>query len=230
MKKFLCLLFVFSFFCISAYAGDYELIKVLGIQKSINDVGVKILNSNRIEKRIIFVYSKKEKKGILKSEHVLGKKQVVVYADAYKSMANYDEIAAYLAREAAIVSRSYDGIFKGSLRSLQMKAAPKKFEIVADKTAVDYMVNAGFNPIGLITYLNKTCPQKKYDLISTKNLTSKRLATIYEYIYTKYPYFLVNNEYQNDFYYQNFLLTSQNNRRKLEKKIKSDSDEAVKYE
>ena len=80
------------------------------------------------------------------------------------------------------------------------------------------MVKAGYNPIALITFIQKTVPQKRYDTISTKNLTSKRLAHIYEYIYTKYPY------------YQNFLLTSQNNRRMLEEKVKNNSREILKYE
>ena len=112
-----------------------------------------------------------------------------------------------------------------------MKAAPKKYELVFDKLAVDYMVKAGYNPIGLITFLNKSCPQARQDKFSTKNLTSKRLAYIYERIYTKYPSFLTNNSYQYNDYYQNFLLTSQENRKKLEEKLESgDLKQVIKYE
>ena len=92
------------------------------------------------------------------------------------------------------------------------------------------MVKAGFNPLGLITYINKTVPQKRHDLISNKNLASKRLAIVYEYIYTKYPYYLKNNEYINNKHYQNFLLTSQNNRRLLEEKMQSGSKKTLNYE
>ena len=69
-----------------------------------------------------------------------------------------------------------------------------------------------------------------YDLISNKNLASKRLAIVYEYIYTKYPYFLANNPYLNNKYYQNFLLTSENNRKLLEEKVKTGSKKTLHYE
>ena len=71
---------------------------------------------------------------------------------------------------------------------------------------------------------------KRQDLISTHNLTSKRLAIIYEYIYTKYPYYLKENPYFKTESYQNFLLTSINNRKMLEEKIKNNSKGNLKYE
>ena len=179
---------------------------------------------------MVFVYGLNEKKNFLKSAQNVTSRQVIVYANDYKYVSDENELAAFLSREIALAVRSYDGIFKGMLRSLQMKASPKKFEIVADKIAVDYMVKADYNPIALITYIQKTSPQKRYDTISTKNLTSKRLAIIYEYIYTKYPYYLANNTYINNEFYQRFLLTSQNNRRLLQEKIKNNSKENLKYE
>ena len=71
----------------------------------------------------------------------------------------------------------------------------------------------------------------KEDVISAlQNLASKRLAIIYEYIYTKYPYFLANNAYIENEHYQNFLLSSQENRRMLQEKIKTGSKKELKYE
>ena len=92
------------------------------------------------------------------------------------------------------------------------------------------MVNAGYNPIGLITYINKAFPQKRFDRFSSTNLTSKRLAIIYEYIYTKYPYYLANNKYLETDSYQNFLLNSTNNRKLLEEKIKNNLKGDLDYE
>ena len=92
------------------------------------------------------------------------------------------------------------------------------------------MVNSGYNPLALIVFINKTCPQKRFDRFSRHNLTSKRLARIYEYITYKYPQYLENNDYVNNKYYQNFLLTSLSNRRKLEEKIKNRSTEEVDYD
>lgn len=92
------------------------------------------------------------------------------------------------------------------------------------------MVNAGYNPVAMIVMMNKVMPQGRYEFLSTHPLTSRRMAYVYEYIYTKYPQYLKNNKYQDNIYYQNFLLTSQDNRRKLQKKIESKSDKKVRYD
>ena len=99
----------------------------------------------------------------------------------------------------------------------------------ADKEAVDFMVNAGYNPLALITILNKIGKQYRYDIFSNHTLVSRRMMLIYEYIYTKYPSILVENKYKDNIYYQNFLLTSRNNRMKLLEKVKAGSTKKVKY-
>ena len=126
--------------------------------------------------------------------------------------------------------KSYSGMWGGRIDSLQIAASSKKFEVVADKRAVDYMIKANYNPLALIAHINKTCPQKRSDKISRHNLTSKRMMYIYEYITYKYPEILANNEYLNNKHYQNFLLTSVSNRGKLEEKIRTKSTKAIKYE
>jgi hypothetical protein len=160
----------------------------------------------------------------------LTKRQVVVFGDAYKNIETDDELAGYIAREIPAAIRSYKG-GTGFLSSVKVKAAPKKYELVFDKLAVDYMVKAGYNPLGLITYINKSYPQARQDTFSSTNLTSKRLAYIYERIYMQYPSFLVNNTYLENEYYQNFLLTSIENRKKvLEKSKKPMESKGIKYE
>ena len=230
MKKKIFLLAILLLLPFLSFANDEALKNEQTVQTRINHCAMKILNANEINKPVVFVYDNREKEVKLKIDKTLTKRQVIVYRDDYKFLEDENELAAYLARQIVFAARSYDGIFNGALRSLQMKAAPKKFEIVADKIAVDYMVKAGYNPIALITYIQKTQPQKRYDIISNKNLTSKRLMMIYEYIYTKYPYFLVNNEYKTNENYQNFLLNSENNRYLLLEKIKTNSREKIKYE
>ncbi len=221
--------------CISVFSTSYAeenisetIVKTMDIQNHISDIGFKILNANEIESRMIFVYNSKNSK--INLEPGLTKRQIVFY-DKYIQFANNDdEIAAILAREICKTAESYSGMGKGTVTSAQIKLAPKKYEIFFDKRAVDFLVKAGYNPLGLITYINKAYPQKRQDKLSRTNLTSKRLANIYEYIYTKYPYFLKNNEYINNEAYQNFLLTSIENRQKLEKKVKSGSKKAAGYE
>lgn len=200
------------------------------IQTRVDKVGYDILNANKIQKRMIFVYSKDQKKKELSVDKALTDRQIIVYDEFYKSVQTDDELAAMLSREISTAVKSYDGMWGGKIDSIEVTLGAKKFETVADKRAVDYMVNAGYNPLALIVYIHKTCPQKRSDRIGRHNLTSKRLARIYEYITYKYPNYLINNQYLNNEYYQNFLLTSVENRKKLEEKIKTNSKKEVDYE
>ncbi|MCI1273263.1 MAG: hypothetical protein LKG27_02375 [Clostridiaceae bacterium] len=227
MKKFLLVLtLLLSFnpvYAINNLAADNA------IQSRIDNVGVRLLNFNKIQKRIVFVYDEEGKKNLIASKSVT-KRQVIVYGTAYKSIQTDDELAAMLAREISSAVKSYSGMWGGRLDTIQVVLGSKKFETVADKRAVDYMVKAGYNPLALIVYINKTCPQGRSDKFARHNLTSKRLARIYEYITYKYPQFLQNNSYIDNEYYQNFLLNSVENRKKLEQKIKYGGVGEVEYE
>ena len=208
---------------------ENEILKEQSLQSKINSIGYKILNANKITKPIVFTYTV-EHKPLLPVDTSVTKRQVIIYDEYFKYTENDDEIAALLAREISKAVRSYDGAWGGWISGAQIKMAPKKYEIFADKRAVDYMVYAGYNPIGLITLIHKIYPQKRYDAISYTNLTSKRLAFIYEYIFIKYPQFLINNVYINNDTYQNFLLDSVDNRLKLKQKLESGSTISPKYE
>lgn len=226
MKKIL-LTFCILFFAQSAFGvfGDQYI-----IQKKIDDIGTKILNFNKIQNRVVFTYNEDAKKRKLEVDKTLTRRQVVVYKDLYAYTETDDEVAAMLAREISSAVKSYSGVWGGRLDSVEVALGSKKFETVADKRAVDYMVKAGYNPLALIVFINKSCPQKHGDRFARHNLTSKRLARIYEYITYKYPGYLKDNDYINNQYYQNFLLTSVNNRRMLEEKIRINSKKEIKYE
>lgn len=233
MKKLFILLFILIFtpiICDAEQLTDLNLEEINNIQTRIDSVGTNILNNNKISRRIVFTYDKRTKKKKLTTDKALTKRQVIIYDGLYNSVQTDDELAALISREISTVLKSYDGVWGGTIDSLQVALSSKKFETAADKRAVDFMVNAGYNPLALIVFINKTCPQKRFDKFSRHNLTSKRLARIYEYITFKYPQFLENNEYINNKYYQNFLLTSIANRKKLEEKIKYKSYEEIKYE
>lgn len=228
LKKIFILLIILSLPA-SVYAVTEEhLAKEITIQNQISNIGMHLLNSNKIDKRIVFTYSKEDKS--FKGAPELTKRQIIVYDEDIKYAEYEDEAAALLARKISDALKSYDGAWGGTVSAAQVKMAPKKYELVADKRAVDFMVKAGYNPLGLITFINKSCPQKRFDRFSNHNLTSKRLANIYEYIFTKYPYFLANNTYLENPAYQNFLLNSIENRKLLESKIRSRSVEKINYE
>ncbi len=231
MKKIFLILFACLLFASNTvFAIDTEkaIVNDMMLQNHINEIGTRILNANKIDLRMVFLYSRKDK--LIKGEPSLTKRQIIIYDKNINNASNDDEIAAFLAREICKTAESYMGQLKGLVGSAQVKFAPKKYEIFFDKRAVDFMVTAGYNPLALITYINKNCPQKRFDTFARSNLTSKRLANIYEYIYTKYPYFLANNTYISNPYYQNFLLTSINNRQKLQQKIEKNTKKEIKYE
>lgn len=234
MKKLLYIFIIGIFMCFnSVFALEEQndsniILNDIELQKRIDNVGFKILNANKIDERIVFLYQKKDKK--IKGEPGLTKRQIVIYKNTIQFAENEDEIAALLSPEICKSAESFTGPWKGLVSSVQVKCAAKKYELFCDKRAVDFMVMAGYNPVALITFINKAFPQKRFDKISNYNLTSKRLANIYEYIYLQYPQFLANNKYLYNESYQNFLMTSINNRKKIQEKIQKGSKEKIKYE
>lgn len=231
-RYFLLLAALFCFIAPS-FAQELENIdpsfsKTVCIQDKLNEIGTALLNSNKIDKRITFYYDPKNK--LIKGMPEVTKRQIVIFEKDLQFASTNDEIAALLARQISVSRKSYDGAFGGFVSAMQVKLAPKKYEVVSDKRAVEYLVKAGFNPLGLVTLINKTCPQTRQDRFSNHNLTSKRLMYIYEKIYFDYPYFIANNSYINNSYYQNFLLTSIDNRRKLQEMAKTGRRGIAKYE
>jgi len=199
--------------------GEGAWLKNLSVQKRIDRVGFRILNANELDKRIIFSYNKKKKKSLLAPE--VYKRQIVITDEDLAHSATEDELAAIIARKISFGMKSYGGAIKGWMGTFEAASSPKKYEVIADKMAVEFLVKAGYNPLALITYINKTCPEKRQDTFSKHNLTSKRLMYIYEYIYKNCLYFIeYNNEYIKNEYYQNFLLNSTEQRRELEKNYK----------
>ena len=227
MKRYL-ILFILLFFIQSV--TNASLYDEQTIQTRVDNVAYNILNKNKITERIVFVYDKNEKKSKLSLDKTLTQRQVILYDGLYQHIQTDDELAAMLSREISTAIKSYKGIWGGTIDSIQVALGSKKFETVADKRAVDYMVRAGYNPLALIVYINKTCPQRRQDRFSRHNLTSKRLAGIYEYITYKYPDYINSGSYVNNKYYQNFLLNSVSNRAKLDIKIKTGSKKELSYE
>ena len=221
MKKTIVLTMLLLMLCSNANAATSEIVNGDFIQKSqnrIDKIGFRILNYNGIEKRTIFDFDTRSIKNAYSRST---DRQIVLYRGLYNRLESDDEVAAILAHEISHSVDSYNGIFRGAFTSWSYFFAPKKYEYKADKKAVDYLVNAGYNPVSLIVVMNKAFPQGRYDWYKTHPLTSRRMMEIYEYIYKKYPEYLANNAYKENIYYQNFLLTSKENRTKFQKKIES---------
>lgn len=220
MKKFLLVLAILLLSSPFCFAYDIDLNKHGEYQKKVMEMGFGILNANKIDKRIIFRYESGKQVNAFASDT---DKSVVILRGLLPYLDNDDELAGIISHEIAHGVDYYHSYF----RALSMTFSPRKYEEKADKKAVDYMVNAGYNPIALITALNKIGGQYRgalflnsYDseLGYSHPQTSRRLAYIYEYIYEKYPAYLAQNDYRTNIYYQNFLLTSRAEREKIRDK------------
>jgi len=227
MKKILVLLLMLCALPACA-VENISMYKEMNIQNHITEIGVTLLNANTIDKRVVFTYNKDEYKKT-PNDPTITKRQIICYEEYFKYIGNDDELAGFLAQQLSRAIKSYSGHWGGLICSMQVKAAPKKYELFADKRAVDYMVKAGYNPLGLITFINKSATDGFVDKFC-HNKASKRMAIIYEYIYFNYPYFLKNNTYLTNLNYQNFLLNSASNRALLKEKVISGSNKELKYE
>jgi len=199
------------------------------LQERMNAVGFNILNSNRIEHRMIFrvvnrVYTRDIWADVSSVNRTVWIKPCIrPYIDSD------DELAGILSHQISHGVDTYEGILRGYVSILNYWVAPNKYDLKADKRAVDYMVNAGYNPLALIVIMNKIGQQYRYDVFSNHTLISRRMMRIYEYIYTKYPSILADNDYKDNVYYQNFLLTSRKNRLMLQDRIQNNSKKKLDY-
>ncbi len=227
MKRFVLSLLLVVSLVAPTFAWDVK--TEAELQERVNAVGFNILNSNRIEHRLIFkvinrVYTRDIWADVSSVNRTVWLKPCILpFIDSD------DELAGVLSHQIAHGVDTYEGALRGYVSILNYWVAPNKYDLKADKRAVDYMVNAGYNPLGYIVILNKIGQQYRYDIFSNHTLISRRMMLIYEYIYTKYPSILADNDYKDNVYYQNFLLTSRKNRLKLQDKVQSGSSKKLNY-
>ena len=209
-------LFLFSInYC---FADELRLDKDTKFQKDIMQTGFKILNSNNIKKRMTFYYVSENKPKTKINSRL---KRVYVYKGMMPYIEDENDLAAIISVETARLLDLRSDFF----RMFSVSFSPRKYEIKADKKAVDLMVKAGYDPVALINILNKTSKEEKwfeYNIFHHNG--SERMKNIYQYIYEKYPVYLAENKYIETDYYQNFLRLTKNDRKKVsniqEQKIK----------
>lgn len=231
MKRFIFALFLMLGlgFCQGAFAYQMEVVSnesAAKVQNQISRIGFRILNANSIDKRMVFYFDSNK---TINAYTYPRDRRIVMLRGLYNMLGSEDEVAAVLSHEISHAIDSYDGIFRGYFSSLATAMNPKKYEYKSDKRAVDYMVKAGYHPAAMIVMMNKALPQERYDWYGTHPLTSRRMMEVYAYIYKKYPEYLVNNPFEKDVYYQNFLLNSKNNREKFQKHVETKSKGNVNY-
>ena len=230
MKKVLLFLAMSLFVTVSSVFADDTFVtstaEIAKIQNQISRVGFKLLNSSGLPNRTVFYYNNAK---TINAYSVHSDKRIILYRGMYIMLEDEDQLAAVLGHEIAHSMECSKGIFRGFFKIVNYVSTPRKYEYKSDKLAIDYMVNAGYHPVAMIVMMSKIFPQERYDWCSTHPLSSRRMMEVYEYIYKKYPEYLVNNKYKDNPYYQNFLITSKENREKFQQKVQTNSTKKLHY-
>lgn len=213
MKKILVLLTLFIF-GLSANAEIVEIesnINMINfwekngkeVQK-VTEVGTKIINANKLDKRIPISVARNLNVSNAHSSKI--DKTITIYTGMLPYIDSDDELAAVLSHETAHSLDAYDGMGKW----ISMTLNSKQYEYKADLVGIDLMVKAGYNPIAAITVQNKSFPESPFDfgIFTSHPQTSKRTLAMYKYIYKKYPWAL-NSEMTHNVNYQNFIYSAQ---------------------
>jgi len=173
-------------------------------EQKVLDVGTKIINLNKLDKRIAFQTIRDYK--TMNAKACPFDKTVYVYYGILPYIDNDDELAFILGHEMTHTLDQYGGFFKW----MDMALNAKSYETKADLNGIDLMVKTGYNPIAAICVQNKSFPESYWDgwLWTTHPKTSKRLMDMYKYIYVKYPWALETDMVHN-VNYENFTYSSQ---------------------
>jgi len=171
------------------------------VQK-IMEVGTKIINANKLDKRVPIKMERTPK--VINASSTFWDKTVSISSGILPYMDNDDEMASILGHEIAHSLDSYEGFFKWVVMIFNLR----EYEYKADLVGIDLMVKAGYNPIAAICTANKWMGEEPLDLFFTHPRASKRLMAMYKYIYVKYPWALKTDMIHN-VNYENFLYASQ---------------------
>lgn len=171
-------------------------------EQKILEVGTKIINANKLEKRVP-IHMSKTPKLINASSHPTHK-VVTISSGILPYIDNNDELAFVISHEIAHCLDAY----KGGFEIVMMRFNARGYEYKADLKGIDLMVNAGYNPIAAISVSNKIMPESPWDFFTTHPVSSKRLFEMYKHIYKNYPWALKTDMIKN-VNYQNFHCAEQ---------------------
>ena len=184
--------------------------------KRVNTIGTKILQANSLPQGITFKVSDDESINAYANIN----KEVYVYRGLLEYVSNDEELAAVIAHEighivnshsakqtvvnsiiSSVTPSSTNAVVSTSVEAAKQLSSMKvsrEDEFEADLTAVDLLQKAGYNPLALISVLNKICGNYM-DIISTHPSGEKRLMNIYDYADYNYPD-IVKKGYNTDSY------------------------------
>ena len=234
MKRFLILFltaFVFNS-CVSEAATQYT-------EATINTIGQKILTENKLPKEVKF--------NLVESDTINAyadtNNNIVIYTGLLNLIEKDEELAGIMSHEIGHIMKSHcykQTFFKLALSIITSKITntyaavgaevasglasnkvSREHEYDADYTSADLLYKAGYNPLGLISALNKIS-DKYIDVFTDHPSGDKRLMALYDYINYNYPDEVKKgyntNSYKSFLEYAKPTLEKRNNNSKLNEK------------
>lgn len=201
MKKIILTIFSVIALCNISFAEDWNSEAALA---RVNNIGNKLLTANGVKQAIEFKVSAEEDVNAYANIN----KEVYVYRGLLENVSNDEELAAVISHEVGHILNGHcakQGVLNTGVNILAQKAAQKynatavavgqqltssklsrNDEFEADLTGADLMVKAGYNPLAMISVLNKICGNY-IDILQTHPSGEKRLLNIYNYVEYNYP-------------------------------------------
>ena len=191
----------------------------------VNTIGTKLIKANGIGQAITFKVSDQADVNAYANIN----KEVYVYRGLLEYVNDDQELAAVISHELGHILNGHcakQGVLNTGVNILanvtaqatgsttaaaigQQLASSKisrKDEFEADLTGVDIMTKAGYNPLAMISVLNKICGNY-IDILQTHPSGEKRLLNIYNYVEYNYPAKLKAG-YKSDSYTKAIVLLS----------------------
>lgn len=196
MKKFLAILGITILFSGVAFAEDWDSQAAI---KRVNTIGTKLLKASNIQQPIEFKVSEQEDI----NAYANLEKEVYVYKGLLQYVEDDVELAAVISHEIGHILNGHcakQGVLNTGIAVAANKAAERfnttavsmaqqltvskisrNDEFEADLTGVDIMSKAGYNPLAMVSVLNKICGNY-VDILQTHPSGEKRLMNIYDYV------------------------------------------------
>ena len=243
MKKILLVLslLMFNF----AFATDWDSAAAL---KRVNAIGSKLLKANNVNYDIEFKVSNEEDVNAYANIN----KEIYVYKGLLEFVDNDEELAGVIGHEMGHIINGHcakQGVLNTGIavvasmvtknetvnavgQQLAQSKLSRNDEFEADITGVDLMTKAGYNPLAMVSLLNKISGDAYIDILQTHPSGEKRILNAYNYIEYNYSSKLKNG-YNTDSYKKalemiNPTLEKRKNSTRLTKKFNKQQEKLLK--
>jgi len=231
MKKIFVIFAIMMFnFCYAATNWDSA-----AALKRVNTIGEKILKANNVNHKIQFKVSDTADINAYANLN----KEIYVYRGLLEYVDNDEELAGVISHEMGHIINGHcakQGVLNAAIattaslirvnsyvsavgQQLTSSKISRNDEFEADITGVDLMTKAGYNPLAMISLLNKISGNY-IDIFQTHPSGEKRLMNVYNYIDYNYNH-VISKGYPTDSYKKALLVINPNVEKRKESTYKS---------